>query len=223
MQRGAPALPIAAVCYNESMRKTWLALAAALAATAVLAGEPGRTIGKVKIEKDGALAFEARGGPFQLVVTDATEFVAFESKTLGEGDGGKSAHLLGKKISGGTDTASGSHVPESIGQVSIIVIGDGFEPPPLPADVAAKGTKWLGGTLSHDASGGWNFSGTMVAIGRDARAIVIEKAEAKDAKKGMIALVTGPVDKAAKKIEAKRVALCGRDIDANDLHLLFGL
>jgi hypothetical protein len=209
------------------MRRGAAAAAAVLAvAAACAAGEAAaaRVFGKVKVEKDGALTLQEKKGPLALEVAEDAPVLVFRAKTLPEVEAGPACILAHKEEAHGPNSAAPNGIPAQISQVQLIVSGEGFEPPPVPADLAAKKIAWLKGSLHVVSANDTRLDGTIVSTGGPARVIVVEKGDAAELrKKGAVAVVEGPVDRAAKKVDAKKVAVCGPDVQPGEMKLLFGL
>lgn len=128
-----------------------LALAAlAAAALPTSADGPVRLLGKVRSVADDHASFKlrARGGTYEVQPQAGAAFTVFKTQTLGELTGAVQGRILAKASEATTESEA------FLGNVYTIVLGSGFEPPPLPDRIKRMKLQWISATISPSVKGG---------------------------------------------------------------------
>jgi len=191
-------------------------------------GEDVRLLGKVKKAEAGGASFEitAKGGPYAVVLADGARVVRRLAIAFGEVKEGTTLHILGKKNGDSRDPQTNELRPAHLYQVTAIVAGDGFSPPPLPADIAARGVTWITGRLSPRV--GYKqpaLNGEyLIPAGRDTRAAVVEAAAPDAIVKGKALRVEGTLEPGSKpkRIRATTVILVAPELPADAFRAVIG-
>jgi hypothetical protein len=200
-------------------------MVAIMAASAALAAGDLRFCGKVAKPPDSAGIFEARAKDaiWKVALGDSTAIERHKATPLALCKSGAKIAVLGKRVKAIETADPSKSTPDNISRIAAIVVGEGFEPPPVPPELSAKGIEWISGTLQRAGTKTHMIGNFFLMAGPDRRAIEIEPADRGAIAKGATVLVEGEGEERAKEARARRVAVLAPEIEAAEYRLAFGL
>ena len=203
------------------------ALAATLLSAAAFAGEEAlKLFGKVKtVEKDGsAFDLQDKRGTFRVILAEDANIVALKPVRLETCAPDSTVHVLGQKQEPVPDPQSGHTLPAQIIQIVAIVAADGFKPPPIPEEFAARKLEWMTGRLKKTRSA-YALDGIDMQVGRDRTAVAISASSRDAIAKGKLVFVEGAREGGAKarQVRATRAAILAPEIPLAQYRVVLGL
>lgn len=194
-------------------------VAIALAARAA-EDEELRLTGKVKSVASDGKSFEVQDarGTFTVDLDEKSSVAVHKASALKSCPASSAIHVLGHK------REAGRRQKAFVQEIAAIVVGDGYTPPAIPADLADQKLEWMKGKLAFDHERP-RLDGYELHVAPD-RLVPVVRAGAKDAlAPGKTVFVDGPRrgGKDGRAVTAKKVVILAPEIPQAEYHAALGL
>ncbi len=107
--------------------------------------EPG--VPRDGVPADGkSFSLKAKKGTYSVTWDKKTRFIAHKVITLADVEVGEPVHVLGELVEK-QPTDRGGNIPPQLIKIQAIVVGDEFEPPPVPPNLGTQRIRWVSSKL----------------------------------------------------------------------------
>ncbi|MCI0651123.1 MAG: hypothetical protein L0Z55_04490 [Planctomycetes bacterium] len=180
-------------------RAAWIAIlafvlaGAAGVARAAAGDEPKvlQTVGVVGDVSDTGFKWKTKSGSWNVSYASTCAISRYGIATVADLAQGATVHVLGRPIES-QPSSGGGKLPPEITQVQVVVVGQGFDPPPVPQKLRDNKLQWVSGSIHlRPKEKQVLVDRAVLQYGPTKQTIVIEKAEKSAIAKGVLLFAMG--------------------------------